>query len=263
MERRAVTAIAESARRATGVEALRRRNDLATAPNEPPVPLSLLLLEDDPKLARVLAQLFTEESYTVDLCTTGADALRQARALDYALLVLDWMVPDVDGLEVCRELRRRGCTSPILMLTARATTPERVLALDAGADDYLVKPFEIDELLARARALVRRTRGIGMLRCGEVEVDPLARRATVAGTIVNLTDREYELLQRLARRAEHVVTRSELLAQVWESSDAASNLVEVHVSRLREKLGAHKWMVETVRGRGYRLRGRPPEGSGA
>jgi DNA-binding response OmpR family regulator len=220
------------------------------------LPLRLLVLEDDPKLARVLAQIFSEEGYTVDLCTTGADAIAQATAGKYSLLVLDWMVPDIDGLAACREMRRRGVMSPILILTARSSTPERVLGLDAGADDYLTKPFEIDELLARARALVRRTAGIGNLQCGELEIDRLARRATIAGRELPLTEREFAVLGQLAQRQEQVVTRSELLAHVWEGHfEPDSNLVEVHMFRLREKLGSHKWMIQTVRGRGYRLRG--------
>jgi DNA-binding response OmpR family regulator len=217
--------------------------------------LRLLLLEDDPKLTRVLTQLFTEEGFCVDVCTTGADAIAQATAGAYSLIVLDWMVPDIDGLAACREIRRRGIASPILMLTARGSTPERVLGLDAGADDYVTKPFEIDELLARGRALVRRTSGMGAIRCGDIELDRLARRAMLAGTEVVLTNLEFAILSRLAQRAGQVVTRSDLLAHVWEGNfEPESNLVEVHVSRLREKLGEHKWMIETVRGRGYRLR---------
>jgi DNA-binding response OmpR family regulator len=217
--------------------------------------LRLLLLEDDPKLTRVLTQLFTEEGFSVDVCTTGADAIAQAMAGAYSLIVLDWMVPDIDGLAACREIRRRGMASPILMLTARGSTPERVLGLDAGADDYVTKPFEIDELLARARALVRRTAGIGSIRCGDLEIDRIARRATLGGTEIVLTNLEFAVVARLAQRAGQVVTRSELLAHVWEGNfEPESNLVEVHVSRLREKLAEHKWMIETVRGRGYRLR---------
>lgn len=122
--------------------------------------LRLLLLEDDPKLARVITQIFSEQGYSVDLCATGTDAVRQGKVGTYTLLIFDWTVPDVDGLEACRELRRAGVTTPVLMLTAHGSLGERVLALDSGADDYMTKPFEIDELLARARALVRRTTGI-------------------------------------------------------------------------------------------------------
>ena len=166
--------------------------------------LKVLLLEDEPKMARVLTQIFAEEGYSVDLCTTGADAIEQAGAGSYSLIVLDWMVPAVDGLAACREMRRRGVTTPILMLTARGSTPERVLGLDAGADDYLTKPFEIDELMARARALVRRTAGVAKVQCGDLEIDRLARRVTLAGKELVCTDRELAVLSRLAHRAEQV-----------------------------------------------------------
>lgn len=217
--------------------------------------MKILLVEDDKKLSRFLARLLTEEGYTVDSCARGQDALTQAQAGVYDLLVLDWMLPDLDGLAVCRELRRAGGTLPILMLTARGETRERVLGLDAGADDYLIKPFEVEELLARVRALLRRASGHSSLRLGELEIDRLNRRVVARGAPVDLTAREYALLLHLAHKADRVVPRSELLAQVWETHfDPGSNLVEVHVSRLRDKLGELAWQVETVRGVGYRLR---------
>ena len=217
--------------------------------------MKVLVLEDDPKVARFVSRVLTEEGYAVDLCATGADALAQADLGVYEVLVLDWMVPEVDGLATCRELRRRGCSTPILMLTARGETRERVLGLDAGADDYLVKPFEVEELVARVKALVRRGAGFTTLRCGPLVLDRTARRATLAGTPVALTSREFALVLRLARRAGEVVSRTDLLGHVWETKfDPGSNLVEVHVSRVREKLGPFAWMIETVRGVGYRLR---------
>ncbi len=218
--------------------------------------MKVLLLEDDPKVARFVSRVLTEEGYAVDLCARGADAISQADSGVYDIIVLDWMVPDVDGLAVCRELRRKGCTTPILMLTARGETRERVLGLDAGADDFVVKPFEVEELVARVRALVRRGGGaLASLRCGPLVLDRAARRATIDGAALALTAREFALLLRLARRAGEVVTRTDLLGHVWETNfDPGSNLVEVHVSRVREKLGAHARMIETVRGLGYRLR---------
>jgi DNA-binding response OmpR family regulator len=141
------------------------------------------------------------------------------------------------------------------MLTSRAELSERVIALDAGVDDYVVKPFEIEELVARIRALLRRIAGIGRIRVGALELDPTKRTVTMGSTPLELTSREQALLAHLARRADQVVTRSELLAHVWSTQfDPGSNLVEVHVSRLREKLGRAAWMIETVRGSGYRLR---------
>ena len=144
------------------------------------------------------------------------------------------------------------------MLTARGEVRERVLGLDAGADDYVVKPFEIDELLARIQALLRRTLGFGRMQLGALEIDRLHRRVTLGGRPLDLTTREYMLLLALAHQGEQVVSRSELLSQVWSTQfDRGSNLVEVHVSRLRDKLGEHAWMIDTVRGKGYRLRQHP------
>jgi len=217
--------------------------------------MKALVLEDDPKIARFVAQVLREEGYAVDHCATGADALRLAELGGYELVILDWMVPDIDGLSVCRELRRRGVVTPILMLSARGQVSERVLGLETGADDYLVKPFEVEELVARARALARRTVGYARIRCGELEIDRIERHVFLAGRRLALTAREFSLLLRLALHADKVVTRTDLLANVWEASfDTGSNILEVHVSRLRDKMGEHSTMIETVRGVGYRLR---------
>jgi DNA-binding response OmpR family regulator len=221
----------------------------------PECAMKVLVLEDDQKLARFLARVLAEEGFAVDVCVRGVDALAQAERGRYDLIVLDWMVPETDGLTVCREIRRTGGVAPILMLTARAETSERVLGLQAGADDYMVKPFEVDEFVARARALLRRTSGFAPLRCGDLAVDPLARQATLAGVELVLTNREYSVLLRLLQARSRIVRRSDLLAHVWGVRvDPDSNLVEVHVSRLRERLGDRAWMIETVRGLGYRLR---------
>jgi DNA-binding response OmpR family regulator len=215
----------------------------------------VLVVEDDQKLARFLERVLSEEGYAVDRCSSGADAVTQADSGSYNLILLDWMIPVLDGLEVCRQIRRRGSTVPILMLTARDQVGERVLGLDAGADDYLVKPFEIEELLARVNALLRRAAGHPHLRLGALEIDRAGRRALLDGQPLELTTRELALLMHLAHRNQRVVTRSELLSQVWSLKfDPESNLVEVHISRLRDKLGKYAWMIETVRGRGYRLR---------
>jgi DNA-binding response OmpR family regulator len=217
--------------------------------------LKALILEDDQKLARFLARVLSEEGLTVDLCARGVDAIAQAEVGLYDLIVLDWMVPDTDGLCVCREIRRTGGRAPVLMLTARGETRERVLGLEAGADDYMVKPFEVEEFIARVRALLRRTSGFGALRCGDLEVDPIARQAKLVGVALTLTSREYALLLHLLHRGERIVKRSDLLAHVWGLQfDPGSNMVDVHVSRLRDKLGERAWMIETIRGVGYRLR---------
>lgn len=221
--------------------------------------MKILVVEDSLKLARFLSRALTEEGFTVDLCSNGADAMKQANSGLYELLILDWMLPEVDGVTVCRELRRAGNTTPILMLTARGETQERVLGLDAGADDYLVKPFELEELIARVNALLRRSRGFRRFRFGDLELDPDKGRALIDGEPLALTQREYQLLFYLAQRADKPTTRSDLYAHVWNMNfDPGSNLLDVHISRLREKLGAHAYRVSTIRGVGYQfLSGEP------
>jgi DNA-binding response OmpR family regulator len=224
-----------------------------------PPGMKALIVEDDGKVARFIARVLGEEGFVTDVCVSGADAVRQAGTLSYDVILLDWMLPDLDGLAVCRELRRGGSVTPILMLTARGELRERVLGLEAGADDYIVKPFEIDELLARIQAVLRRTHGFGRMQVGELTIDRLSRQVTLAGQLLDLTAREFAILLFLARQADQVVARSELLSQVWSTQfDPGSNLIDVHISRLRDKLGAHAWMIDTVRGKGYRLRCDPP-----
>ncbi|HVZ37332.1 MAG TPA: response regulator transcription factor [Polyangiaceae bacterium] len=219
--------------------------------------MKLLVVEDDAKLARFLARILIESGYAVDTCRTVADTLRQAETGLYDLLVLDWMLPDGDGLSIVRELRERGSTVAILMLTARGETSERVLGLELGADDYMSKPFDPQELVARVHALLRRAGAFQVLKRGELEIDRVHRRVVVGGRPIDLTMKEYALLLHLAHRGDAIVSRSELLAQVWQTKfDTGSNLVEVSVSRLRDKFGEFAWMVETVRGAGYRLRTR-------
>jgi len=217
--------------------------------------VKVLVIEDDPKLSRLLTRVLQEEGYVVDCCVSGEAGLRQAASGLYDIVVLDWMLPDVDGLSVCRRLRELGSTLPILMLTARAELSERVMALDTGADDYVIKPFEIEELVARIRALLRRVAGAGRISVGPLAFDGRHRRVLLGSTPLDLTSREYALLLYLVRRADQIVTRPELWAHVWSTRfDPGSNLVEVHVSRLRDKLGRWAWMIETIRGSGYRLR---------
>jgi len=216
--------------------------------------MKVLLVEDDRKLARFIAQALSEERYVVDTCRSGRDALAQARHIEYALVILDWMLPDLDGVSVCREVRRSGNNVPIMMLTARAEVAERVMALDAGADDYLTKPFHLEELLARVRAAMRRGTGDRRtLRVGALAIDLTEHVVHVDGVRVDLTPREYALLVLLARNAGRVVTRSEILSQVWQAlRDPGSNVIDVNVKNLRDKLGGGA-LLETVRGQGYRL----------
>jgi DNA-binding response OmpR family regulator len=217
--------------------------------------MKVLLVEDDRKLQRFLMRALEEEGYVVDACRTGDDAIQQATAIAYELIVLDWMLPEKDGLSVCRELRRLGSRTPIVMLTARGEVGERVTALDAGADDYVTKPFHLDELLARIRALLRRGSSLPeVVRVGPISLDFRAHVAHVDGTKLDLTAREFSLLAMLARNAGRVVTRSEILSHVWQlTRDPGSNVIEVNIRNLRDKLGAAADRLETVRGQGYRL----------
>ncbi|WP_044251576.1 response regulator transcription factor [Chondromyces apiculatus] len=217
--------------------------------------MKVLVVEDNKKLARFLKRALVEEGYVVDEVADGTTAVEQLQAIAYDLVVLDWMLPEMDGLSVCRAVRARGNRVPILMLTARGEVGEKISGLDAGADDYLTKPFDLGELLARVRALGRRAAAAELsLRVGPMVVDRAERRVLLDGKRLELTPREFALVAYLAREAGRVVPRTELLAKVWETAfDPGSNVIEAHVKNLREKLGAHASMIETVRGVGYRL----------
>lgn len=217
--------------------------------------MKILVVEDNQKFARFLTRALTEEGYVVDLAGDGEAGVQQAHSIDYDLVVLDWMLPEMDGLSVCRALRAKGSRVPILMLTARAEVSERITGLDAGADDYLAKPFDLGELFARIRALVRRSgQADGVIRLGPIVIDQRNRKVTVDGKKLDFTPREFALLTYLAREAGRVVPRTELLAKVWEINfDPGSNVVEVHVKNVRDKLGAHSSMIETIRGVGYQM----------
>ena len=222
--------------------------------------MKILVVEDDAKVARFLARVLIEEGYAVDTCKTVADAVKQGSTGLYDVMILDWMLRDGDGLSVARELRERGASLAILMLSARAEIAERILGLQMGADDYLTKPFDPGELVARVHALLRRAGGFRAFKRGVLEIDHAGRRAIVAGQAIELSGREYAILVHLAQHGEDVVTRSELLAKVWDTKfDTGTNLVEVSVSRLRDKFADFAWVIETVRGAGYRLRTTAPE----
>ena len=219
--------------------------------------MKVIVVEDDLKVARFLTKVLHEEGLVTDICTRGQDAIRQITRSVYDLVVLDWMLPDLDGLSVCREVRRAGTWTPVMMLTARNEVHERVLGLESGADDYLAKPFEVEEFVARVHALIRRSNRVASLKCGGLEIDRVAHRTLLHGTPLDLTVREYTLLVHLACHADNLVTRSSLLDKVWGTNfDTGSNVLDVQMSRLRDKLGPHAWMIETVRGFGYRLRSR-------
>ena len=222
----------------------------------------ILLVEDDRKAAKLLTKGLQEEGFVVDVAPTGEDGLEQAAIDEYDVIVLDWLLPGADGIEVCRTLRARDASTPILMLTARDSLADRVSGLGSGADDYLTKPFAFAELLARIRALLRRSR-LGqpaVLRVADLTLDPSARRVTRAGVAVVLTPREYALLEVLMRSGGEVISRTRLVERVWdEASNVLDNLVDVHVSHLRKKIDGPGLvpLIHTARGFGYRLG--PPE----
>jgi DNA-binding response OmpR family regulator len=220
--------------------------------------MRLLIVEDDAKLAGSLARGLRREGYAVDLAASGEEALLQARVYEYDAVVLDVMIPQRDGVEVCRTLRGDGRWMPILMLTARDGVSDRIRGLDAGADDYLVKPFDYGELIARLRALVRRgaPQRPTVLVAGDLEMDPAAHTVTRGGRDVTLTAREFALLEFLMRRAGDVVSRTEILEHVWDQNFIGStNIVDVYVGYLRRKLDEPfgRRLIRTVRGAGYVL----------
>jgi len=220
--------------------------------------MRLLLVEDDARIARFVAKGLREQTYAVDVASTGEDALYQAAINTYDLVILDVMIPGRDGFEVCRELRKSGQRMPILMLTARDAVEDRITGLDHGADDYLTKPFEFRELLARLRALLRRS---GEFRPAKITVADLvldtgAQTVSRAGRNVALTAKEYALVEYLARNAGRVVGRAEIAEHVWdETFDPFSNLIEVYINRVRRKidLDSAKPLLRTRRGAGYLL----------
>jgi two-component system OmpR family response regulator len=215
----------------------------------------VLVVEDEAKLAAIIRRGLRAAGHAADVALRGEDALWMAGATDYSAIVLDVMLPDIDGFEVCRRLRADDVRTPILMLTARDAVRDRVSGLDAGADDYLVKPFAFDELLARLRALTRRPETLRppVLEAGGLTLDPAARTLVRDGDPVDLTPREFGLLELLMERAGEAVTRFELLERVWDDAyEHRSNVIDVYVGYLRDKLGADA--IETVRGVGYRLR---------
>jgi two-component system OmpR family response regulator len=213
--------------------------------------MRLLIVEDEPRLRLNLGRALREEGYAVDEAEDGEDGLHKAELYEYDVILLDVMLPKLDGWSLLDRLRKRRAT-PVLMLTARDSSQDRVRGLDAGADDYLAKPFDLPELLARVRALIRRSAGKGssVLEFGPVVIDTRARHVTVSGQSVTLTGREYAILEYLALHRGEVVTRTALYEHLFDESDnTLSNLVDVHVFNLRRKLGRD--LIATRRGQGY------------
>ena len=220
--------------------------------------MRILVVEDEPAAAEVLAKGLREHAYAVDVAVDGTVALEQATINDYDLIVLDLLLPRISGLDVCQRLRADGIAAPILMLTARGGPDQRVQGLDAGADDYLPKPYHFPELLARIRALLRRGPALSplILVYQDLTVDTRARRVERAGRLVQLTTKEYTLLEYLLRRQGDVVGRADIAEHVWDDSfDPMSNLIEVYIQRLRRKIddGQSAKLIQTRRGAGYSL----------
>lgn len=218
---------------------------------------NVLVVDDDPKIRSVLGRGLHFEGYDVQLAADAAEALRIARTQALDAIVLDVMLPDMDGMDVCRRLRR-GIATPILMLTARDAVPDRIAGLDSGADDYLVKPFEFDELVARLRALLRRAQPqvAETLQFADLHLDTGTREAFRENRRIDLTTREYELLVLFMRHPRQVLTREQILERVWDEAEVDSNALEVHIARLRSKLEAasEARLIQTIRGAGYTLR---------
>jgi len=220
--------------------------------------MRLLVVEDDPRLARLIARGLREEGYAVDVCANGTDAIVQAVVNTYDTIILDVMLPGVDGFGVVATLRGRHVRTPVLMLTSRDAVADRIAGLDHGADDYLTKPFDFGELLARVRALLRRPEALQAtrVRVGDCEIDLQSHAVLRAGVPIALTAKEYALLELLARRVGTVVSRADIVAHVWDDNhDSFTNAVEVYVNRLRGKIDRAPWppLIHTRRGAGYML----------
>ena len=220
--------------------------------------MRILVVEDEPAAAAVLAKGLREHAYAVDVSSDGESAFEQVGVNDYDLVILDVLLPGIDGLDLCRQLRETGAAVPILMLTARGGLDQRVEGLDAGADDYLPKPYQFPELLARVRAQLRRGPNLAaaVLTVADLTIDTRARRVERGGHPIQLTSKEYALLEYLVRRRGEVVGRADIAEHVWDDSfDPMSNLIEVYIQRLRRKIddGHTTKLIRTRRGAGYTL----------
>jgi two-component system copper resistance phosphate regulon response regulator CusR len=220
--------------------------------------MRILVVEDNPKMARFIQQGLSEHGYAVDAAATGTEGEQLAATEPYDLIVLDVMLPDQDGVLTCRNLRRRGRATPILMLTALSSTGDKVKGLDAGADDYLTKPFEFDEFLARVRALLRRGQAqeASNLRFADLELDLLTRTVARAGQKIKLTAKEFAMLECFMRSPNRVLSRTAIAERVWDMNfDSDSNVIDVYVSMLRRKIDREfdRRLLHTVVGTGYIL----------
>jgi DNA-binding response OmpR family regulator len=221
--------------------------------------MRILIVEDNQKLAQYIKQMFEEEGYAVDSASDGETGERMAGGGAYDAIIFDVMLPGKDGIAVCKDLRGVDMNAPILMLTARGDVDDRVLGLDSGADDYLVKPFEMKELLARTRALLRRPQNtfIGVLTVQDLTLDPTKHIVTKKNKSISLTQKEYSILEYLMRNADMVVTREQLLEHCWDFAYSAfSNITDVYIRQLRKKLkDTNEHYIQTIRGVGYKFKG--------
>ena len=230
--------------------------------------MQILLIEDSPKMAEAMRRGLAEHGYTVTVSHSGREGEDQACNEPFALVILDLMLPDHDGVDLCKNLRRRGCKTPVLMLTALSSTKDKVEGLNAGADDYLTKPFEFEELLARVRALLRRGTETesAVLHFADIELDLIKRKVTRAGQPIALTHKEFTFLEYLMRNPDRVLSRAMIGTNVWDMNfDSFSNVIDVYVSNLRRKVDKKfpAPLIHTVVGAGYMLSETPPGESGA
>ncbi len=220
--------------------------------------MRILIVEDEKKIADFLKRGFKEEGHVVEVVVDGLKAQSQAEANEYDLIILDLMIPGQDGLTVCKKIREKGSTVPIIMLTAKDQLKNKVEGLDAGADDYVTKPFAFEELLARVRAVVRKA-GAGraaLIKEDDLEIDPVTHKVKRGGVNIDLTSKEYALLEYLARNNGKVITRTMISEHVWDIDfDTGTNIIDVYINYLRKKIdsGHTEKLIQTVRGRGYRF----------
>lgn len=220
--------------------------------------MRVLVVEDEPRMANLIRQGLEEEAYAVDVVNNGRDVFPWVQSADYDIILLDIMLPGMNGLDVCRQLRAEGFNMPVLMLTARDTLPDKVKGLDSGADDYLVKPFAIEELTARMRALARRDSSDkrAVLSVADLTLDPATKLAHRGKQSIELTAKEYALLETLMRHPNQVLSRDQIIEHVWDMEfESGSKLIEVYIHALRKKIDAGQGvkLIQTVRGLGYRI----------
>ena len=221
--------------------------------------MKILLVEDDERIARSLAEALSDQNYAVDIAIDGEEGWAYVEAYQYSLILLDWMLPKLDGIHFCQRLRQHGLHMPVLLLTAKDTSTDKVIGLDAGADDYVVKPFDLQELMARIRALLRRGSSIlpPVLEWGKLRLDPGTTEVVYGNQPLHLTPKEYQLIELFLRQSRRILNRSTILEQLWPSEEPpGEETVKVHIRSLRQKLAAvgATDFIETVYGLGYRLK---------